>query len=63
MSDPPKKPGYYWAKRESWAVWKVVEVFNGFADELRVSVFDSTLSRPLSRFTSGPEVTKPEGLK
>lgn len=41
----------------------VVEVFIGYMNELRVMTIYNTMSRPLSDFTFGPEVDKPEGLE
>jgi hypothetical protein len=61
MSEPTR-PGYYWAKHTRSPEWEIVYV-NGTDGTFRVETFGpEDWTWPLSDFTFGPEVTKPEGL-
>jgi hypothetical protein len=61
MSEPTK-PGYYWAKFQHYLDWKIAKVVSVNIHGIVLMVGSETIY-PLSDFTFGPEVIKPEGLE
>jgi|GEM_PF-6718290 len=62
MSQPPTKPGFYWAKLDGGS-WEIVEVRKDHHGTLVTDMTGTDDDFSISRFTFGPEVTKPEGLE
>ena len=62
MSEPTK-PGYYWAMRDDFDRWQVVEVWTDQDGDLAVTIFGNKHYNISDDFIFGPEVKKPEELE